>query len=79
MRKQAAARLQDQIRLNRILRQQLTDPASLGFSILLRPDSLKSNLEELQLMLSHPEPDIRRLACGAIHRYFPTQWREGCE
>lgn len=79
IRKQAATQLQDQIRLNGILRKQLADPAHLGFGILLRPDSLNSNLEELQLMLSHPEPDLRRLACGAIKRYFPAQWREGCE
>jgi hypothetical protein len=78
VRKHAADVLEEQLESDRALKQALHDPATLDFGKLLRPDSRQAILEELQLILADPDPEVRALACGALRRYFPYDQVHGC-
>jgi hypothetical protein len=79
VRSHASDVLDQQIRLNAILKQELSDPATLGFTKLTKPDSRKANYEELLLIMAHPDPAVRKLACAALERYYPDQRVQACE
>ena len=77
-RRGASERLTEVMRLEKLLLPQLKDPAQLGFSPMLKPDSLGHNYEELQILLRHPSQEVRSLACVALHRYFPDRDASNC-
>jgi hypothetical protein len=79
VRSHASDVLYEQTRLNAILKQELSDSATLGFTKLPNPDSRKANYEELQLILSDPDLVVRKLACAALQRYYPYQRVQACE
>ncbi len=56
----------------------LTDPARLEFFADLS-GRLTRALEELVLLLDHPNSKIRVMACDAVQRYFPlSDWARSC-
>ncbi|MEO8132001.1 MAG: hypothetical protein ABI822_33205 [Bryobacteraceae bacterium] len=77
-RERASRALEDEKRKELRLKEQLREPATLGFGKMLRPDSRIANLEELKIMLSAPDPEIHRLVCRAIQRYFPRTPVKAC-
>jgi hypothetical protein len=65
--------------MDQSLLKNLRDPALLGTSILMKPDSLDRNYEQLQILLNHPILEFRSLACTAIRRYYPRRPAARCE
>lgn len=58
-------------RLEQLRLGDLIDPAHLGFSPMMSPDSMSANYDELVILLGHPDARFRRSACAAIRRYYP--------
>jgi len=56
----------------------LEDPASFAFAHHAPTQSWRSLQIETELLLEHPDADIRRLACAAMRRYFPEAPAERC-
>jgi hypothetical protein len=79
IRRHAAEVLEEQIRSDGVLKRTLLDPATLDFGKMLRPDSRRANMEELQLILADPDPEVRKLACTALKRYFPYEQASECK
>jgi hypothetical protein len=75
----ARERLEEARRVDEELLKSLRDPAWLGTSNLLKPDSREQNYEQLQILLGHPKALFRNLACAALQRYYPHRPASACD
>lgn len=72
VRKKAAALLRAQELNNANFKELLKADPLTAFTKSPNPDSLYAVREEMEMLLSDPDPSIRTLACSALRKHFPS-------